>query len=187
VTRVHDVPRRIVAISGSLQARSTNTALVQLARTLAPEETHVEISEPLDTLPYFNPEIDVEPAPVCVQRLREQIASADGVLIASPEYAHEMPGVLKNALDWLVSSGELYGKCVAVLCAAPSAGRGSYARQALAQTLAAQGARLVLSETVAVTAAERGGEPSASVVEAVQSAIEVLARASGRKATGADR
>jgi NAD(P)H-dependent FMN reductase len=166
-----------VAISGSLQARSTNTTLVRLAGELGSDEVCVEVCDGLDALPYFNPDIDVEPAPPGVQRLREQIAAADGVLIASPEYAHEMPGVLKNALDWLVSSGELYLKPVAVLCAAPSAERGTYVRQALTQTLDAEGARLVLSRTVPVTASERGSGPSAGTLDAVRSAMDILAAA----------
>jgi NAD(P)H-dependent FMN reductase len=137
---------------------------------------HVDVFAGLDTLPFFNPELDVEPAPSAVRRLRDGLAAADGVLIASPEYAHEMPGVLKNALDWLVSSGELYGKRVAVLCAAPSTERGAYVRQALAQTLSAQGAELVVSVTVAVPPPARGSAPAApaDVVEAVRSAMQIL-------------
>jgi chromate reductase, NAD(P)H dehydrogenase (quinone) len=82
-----------------------------------------------------------------------------------------MPGVLKNALDWLVSSGELYGKPVAVLCAAPSAQRGTYVREALGRTLDAEGACVVLSATVAV---QRASAPSADAVDAVTSALHAL-------------
>jgi NAD(P)H-dependent FMN reductase len=85
-----------------------------------------------------------------------------------------MPGVLKNALDWLVSSGEMYGKRVAVLCAAPSPERGGYARKALAQTLGAQGAHVVLCATVPVPAAARGAEPPPDVVDAVRRALSLL-------------
>jgi NAD(P)H-dependent FMN reductase len=167
-------PSRILAISGSLQARSTNSALVQLATSYASACVRVDVFAGIDALPFFNPELDVEPAPPGVRRLRDGVSAADGVLIASPEYAHEMPGVLKNALDWLVSSGELYGKPIAVLCAAPSAERGVYARQALAQTLGAQGARLVVSATVPVPAAARGKVLPPEVADAVRSAVQAL-------------
>jgi NAD(P)H-dependent FMN reductase len=165
---------RVLAISGSLQARSTNTALVQLARKLASPAVSIEVFDALDSLPYFNPEIDLDPAPAAVRQLRERIAAADGVLLACPEYAHEMPGVLKNALDWLVSSGEMYSKPVAVLCAAPSPERGTYVRKALAQTLGAEGAHVVFSATVSVPASERGKEPSSDVRDAVRSALDAL-------------
>ncbi len=165
---------QILAVSGSLQARSTNTALVRLAASLASADLAVEVFDGLDRLPFFNPELDVDPPPAGVTRLRNQVAAADGVLIASPEYAHEMPGVLKNALDWLVSSGELYGKRVAVLCAAPSAERGIYVRQALTQTLDAEGAQLVVCSTVPVPASSRGGELPTDVADAVRSALDAL-------------
>jgi NAD(P)H-dependent FMN reductase len=167
-------PSRILAISGSLQARSTNSALVQLAASYASDRVRVDVFAGIDTLPFFNPELDVEPAPPAVACLRDKLAIADGVLIASPEYAHEMPGVLKNALDWLVSSGELYGKRIAILCAAPSAERGVYVRQALAQTLSAQGAQLVVSATVPVPAAARGKELPPEVADAVRGAMQAL-------------
>jgi chromate reductase, NAD(P)H dehydrogenase (quinone) len=141
---------RVVAISGSLQAASSNTALVRLAAGLSDSRVSVAVFDGLADLPYFNPDLDGEEPPRAVTELRTSVGLADGVLIASPEYAHEMPGVLKNALDWLVRSGELYGKPVALLCAAPSAERGGYAREALRQTLTAQGATVVASITIAV-------------------------------------
>ncbi len=119
-----------------------------MASQLADERVRVQLLDVLPGLPYFNPELDVDPAPASVAELRTGVGAADGVLIASPEYAHEMPGVLKNALDWLVNSGELYGKPVAVLCASPAPERGSYVREALGRTFEAQGARVVFSATV---------------------------------------
>lgn len=175
MTTLRSVPTRILAISGSLQSRSSNTAIIRLAAKLADDRTSVDIFDSLQELPYFNPELDVEPAPRSVADLRARVGSADAVLIASPEYAHEMPGVLKNALDWLVSSGELYGKRVAVLCAAPGAERGTYVRQALQRTLDAEGATVVVSTTVTVTPTQSAGEPSAEVVYALKSALQVLA------------
>jgi NAD(P)H-dependent FMN reductase len=150
-----------------LQAQSSNTALVHLASALG----NVDVFDGLADLPYFNPDLDVDPPPAPVAELRRRLQAADGLLIASPEYAHEMPGVLKNALDWLVSSGELYGKRVVVLCAAPSAERGGYVREALARTLEAQGAHVVVSDTVAV---RRGEVSSDSVRAAVERALTAI-------------
>jgi len=166
---------RILAISGSLQSRSANTALVRLAASLADQCTDVDIFDTLHQLPYFNPELDVEPAPRAVADLRARVGAAEAVLIASPEYAHEMPGVLKNALDWLVSSGELYGKPVAILCAAPGPERGMYVRQALERTLDAEGARVVVSTTVTVPPSQRNSQRSAEVVQVVSAALRALA------------
>jgi chromate reductase len=175
-----EVHRNILAISGSLHSGSANSALVRLACSLSGRLVSVDIFESLGQLPHFNPEIDVAPAPEAVAELRAAIRGADALLIATPEYAHEMPGVLKNALDWLVGSGELYGKPVAVLSAAPSAGRGHYARQALQQTLAAQGSRVVLSATVPVTAAARRSDETApETVAAVAAALDALANDTG--------
>jgi NAD(P)H-dependent FMN reductase len=174
VTQTQIKTKTVLAISGSLQSRSSNTALVRLAGRLAGEaQVRVDVLDVLADLPYFNPELDVEPWPASVAALRTRVGAADGVLIASPEYAHEMPGVLKNALDWLVSSGELYDKPVAVLCASPAAERGGYVREALGRTLDAEGARVVVSTTVAVP--PRGADdPSSEVVRAVRSALAAL-------------
>jgi NAD(P)H-dependent FMN reductase len=164
----------ILAFSGSLQTRSTNTALVHLAAAHSGERLWVDVFDHLDALPYFNPDLDDDDdgPPAAVAELRERAAAADAILICTPEYAHEMPGVLKNALDWLVRSGELYGKPVAILSGAPSADRGIYAREALERTLTTQGARVVTSRTVAVP--RSAGSPQQSVPEVERAIIEAL-------------
>ncbi|HEY6141757.1 MAG TPA: NADPH-dependent FMN reductase [Thermoanaerobaculia bacterium] len=126
---------KIVAISGSLRARSSNAALLRAAARVAPPGVGVTMYEGLGALPHFNPDLDEEgstpPAPVAA--LRRLLIEADAVLISSPEYAHGVPGVLKNMLDWLVSTGELVGKPVALLNASPAGG--AYAQASLLETL----------------------------------------------------
>ena len=96
---------RILGISGSLQSSSTNAALLDVARGRVPDDMEVVVFNALARIAPFNPEIEAPPA---VERLRTLVRLSDGVLFATPEYAHGLPGVLKNALDWLVGSGELY-------------------------------------------------------------------------------
>ena len=95
----------------------------------------MEMYDGLGELPHFNPDLDEEgaAAPAPVAALRALLIDADAVLISSPEYAHGVPGVLKNMLDWLVSTGELVDKPVALLNASP-VGCG-YAQAALLETL----------------------------------------------------
>lgn len=147
---------KILGISGSLQSSSTNAALLDVAQLRAPEGMEVVVFNALAHIAPFNPEL--EPEPPAVERLRALVRLSDGVLFATPEYAHGLPGVLKNALDWLVGSGELYGKRVVIVSAAPSAERGAYARADLERTLRAQGADVLVSCTIAVPASARGQE-----------------------------
>jgi len=137
----------LLTICGSLQSGGANRALLETLATLAPASVDVHESISIGQVPHFNPDLP-EPAPESVQRLRAQIAAADAVVFATPEYAHSLPGVLKNALDWIVGSGDLYDKPVAVLAAAKSPDRGERGRDALETTLRAQGARVVASLTV---------------------------------------
>lgn len=99
---------RILAISGSLRAASSNTILLNAAAALAPENVEVVVYRGLGDLPHFNPHLDKGPVPPAVTDFRTQLGKSSGVIISSPEYAHGVPGVLKNGLDWLVASGELY-------------------------------------------------------------------------------
>jgi chromate reductase, NAD(P)H dehydrogenase (quinone) len=147
---------KLVGISGSLQASSSNSALLGVARAVAGAGVEIEVFAALADVPAFNP--DTEPAPPSIEAFRSLVRSADGLLIATPEYAFGLPGSLKNLLDWLVGSGELYGKPVVVLSAAPSAERGTNARADLERTLGAQGARVLDSTTIAVPSGVRGRE-----------------------------
>jgi chromate reductase, NAD(P)H dehydrogenase (quinone) len=105
----------ILAISGSLQAHSSNSVLIREAAAQQAPDVVVQIFERLGELPHFNPDLDGDFPAKPIAALRNVARAADAVLIASHEYAHEMPGLLKSALDWLVSSGELYGKPAALL------------------------------------------------------------------------
>jgi chromate reductase len=129
----------ILAISGSLRAASSNGALLQAAARLAPADAHVEVFDGIAALPHFNPDLDVEPAPPAVATWRDALRSADAIVLSSPEYVHGVPGALKNALDWIVSSGELSGKPLALI----NTSRSSFATPQLREILTTMEARIV--------------------------------------------
>lgn len=134
---------KIIAISGSLRAQSSNAALLRAAARVAPDGVQVEIYEGLGELPHFNPDLDAEGSepPAAVRELRELLTGADAIVISSPEYAHGVPGSFKNMLDWLVSVGELVGKPVALWNASPAGGE--YAQNAIMETLRTMNWRVV--------------------------------------------
>jgi NAD(P)H-dependent FMN reductase len=133
---------RCLTISGSLRRASTNSASLEAFARLAPEGVEVAAYGGLAGLPAFNPDDDEEGAvpPPAVAALRCAVAAADALVIAIPEYAHGVPGALKNALDWLVSSDALVGKPVALINAAP---RAFHAQAALREILCTMTARLL--------------------------------------------
>ncbi|MCX6217981.1 NADPH-dependent FMN reductase [Spirosoma sp.] len=131
-----------LAISGSLRTGSTNTALLRTMVTLAPKDVTVTLYETLDDLPHFSPEQDKEAVPEAVIKLRALLNTADAAIICTPEYIHGMPGVLKNMLDWMASSGDFVHKPVGVISAGPSDLGGSRAHASLAYTLGILMARL---------------------------------------------
>jgi chromate reductase, NAD(P)H dehydrogenase (quinone) len=109
---------RILGISGSLRRDSHNTNLLRAAADLLPPGVELEIYDGLRDVPAYDADLDVEPAPAAVAALREAIAGADGVLIATPEFNGSIPGALKNALDWAsrpFPDSSLKGKPVAVI------------------------------------------------------------------------
>jgi chromate reductase, NAD(P)H dehydrogenase (quinone) len=126
----------ILAISGSLRANSSNNAVINAAAQFAPANVNFTIYNGLGALPHFDD--SKEPAPEVID-LRNQLRAADGVLISSPEYAFGVPGVLKNALDWTVSSGEFVNKPLALITAATG---GSNAHASLLLTFTALSATL---------------------------------------------
>jgi len=114
---------KVLAISGSLRKSSVNTAVLRVAAALAPPGVEITLYGDIAHIPAFDPDLDADgAAPTSVLAFREAVDEADGVLIASPEYAHGVSGVLKNALDWLVSCTlAFYGKPVALLNTSPRA------------------------------------------------------------------
>jgi chromate reductase, NAD(P)H dehydrogenase (quinone) len=140
----------ILAISGSLRKSSSNSALLHATAGLAPANVIVSYYEGLNDLPHFNPEIDLEEALAPVELWRSQLKAADGVLICTPEYAKGVPGVLKNALDWIVSSGEFLNKPVAVLSASPTPWGGEYAHTSILLTLNMMDAKIAEDATLIV-------------------------------------
>jgi chromate reductase len=100
---------RVVGIAGSLRKASLNRALLRAAQELAPPEMKIEI-EDLADLPMFNSDLDTANPPEAVVRLRHSVRHADGLLLVTPEYNHGVPGVLKNAIDWL--SQPLHGSAL---------------------------------------------------------------------------
>ncbi|MES0038542.1 NAD(P)H-dependent oxidoreductase [Mesorhizobium sp. M0046] len=93
----------ILAISGSLRAASTNSALLAALAQNAPPDCHVSVYDGLGRLPIFNPDDEGERTPPQAAVLIDAVTAADGVIVSCPEYAHGVPGGLKNVLDWLVS------------------------------------------------------------------------------------
>jgi chromate reductase len=135
-------PMRVLAISGSLRRASTNTAALEALVRLAPDGVKVLLYRDLANLPVFNPDDDIEdkPKPEPVETLRTLIDASDALVIAAPEYAHGLPGALKNALDWLVASETFAGKPIALINTSP---RAFHAQASLREILTTMAARLI--------------------------------------------
>jgi NAD(P)H-dependent FMN reductase len=138
---------KILLVSGSLRAGSTNTALLRTAELIAGEGVEAAFFDSLSELPHFNPDDDVEGMPLdpAVNDLRARLAASDAALFSTPEYAGALPGSFKNLLDWTVGGGETYGMPVGWIntagVAAPSGG--SLAHDSLRTVLAYTGAEIV--------------------------------------------
>ena len=131
---------RILAICGSLRAASSNSTLLHAAQALLPQGCVMPMYGGLGGLPHFNPDLDDVSPPEPVRELRRAVGEADGLLICSPEYARGVPGSMKNALDWLVSSSEFPDKPVALFNASQ---RSTHAQESLRITLQTMSARLI--------------------------------------------
>ena len=170
---------QILAISGSLRAASANTTLLKAAAALVPEDVRLNLYHGLGDLPPFNPDVDKDPPQAAVADFRCQLRQSAGVIFSTPEYAHGVPGVLKNALDWVVASGELYNKPVALFSASSRAG---YAQASLIETLTVMSARVVPEACIVVALSRKNlqeldivamSDPSPSA----RSALAAFARA----------
>ncbi len=113
--RVPEPRARVLLISGSLRAGSTNSALLRTALAVAPEGAETGLYEGMAALPHFNPDDDAEGLPVhpAVAALRAAIHGADALLVSTPEYAGALPGSFKNLLEWTVGDASTYRKPIA--------------------------------------------------------------------------
>ncbi len=166
---------RILGISGTLRRGSHNANLLRAAAELLPPGVDLEVFDGLRELPPYDPDRDIEPADPGVARLREAIHSADGVLIATPEYNGSIPGILKNALDWAsrpFPDNALRGKPVAVIGASTGLFGAVWAQAETRKVLGTIGADVIEHE-LPVGQAETAFGENGELLEAEQQ--EVLA------------
>ena len=172
---------QILGISGSLRQRSSNTEVLRAASSLAPTNVQITLFSGLDALPHFNPDLDGVGSlpPPTVGDFRRRVRRADALLICSPEYAHGVPGALKNALDWLVSVPEVIYKPVGLLNASP---RATHAQASLAETLRTMSMAVIPAASIAVPVLGRDLSAEAmardpELAAALRGVIDALARA----------
>lgn len=173
---------QILALSGSLRSGSSNTALLHVAKSLVSKPFEMVIYPSIGDLPHFNPDLDRMGAdpndlPPAVLKFRKAIAHSDALLISTPEYAHGIPGVLKNALDWLVSDTHFAGKPVGLILG--SASDGSFAQMALIEVLKTMSARVDPNAVVTLPGAQvkfdaNGSLKDQHVKAKLQSMLEAL-------------
>lgn len=169
---------RILAISGSLRRASCNTALLRATAALAPAGVDIRVYDGLGDLPLFNPDLEGN-EPASVKELCAQLRAVDGVLIASPEYAHGVTGAMKNALDWLVGTEVFVDKPVALFNASP---RATLAQTALTETVRVMSADIVAQASISVALLGKNLDQAgivghAEIAGALRTAIQVFVRA----------
>lgn len=179
---------KILGVSGSLRRGSHNTALLRAAANALPSGVELEVYEGLGDLPHYDADLDVEPAHEDVARLREAIADADGVLIATPEFNGSIPGVLKNALDWAsrpFPDNSLKGKPVAVVGASTGLFGAAWAQAEVRKVLGIIGADTLTNELPVGQAHTAFGEDGnlldAELREALDELLGVLASRAGAR------
>jgi chromate reductase len=129
---------KIFAITGSTRKNSSNFKILKYILENIKTEFEVEIFEDLDQLPHFNPDLDHENAPETVVQFRDKIIQAAGVLICTPEYVFSLPGSLKNALEWCVSTTVFSKKKIGLITASASGEMGHEQLILIMKTLEAQ-------------------------------------------------
>ena len=129
---------KVLAICGSTRANSANLLLLQHLQTIAAPYFNISIYTALDQLPHFNPDLDTDFPPAEIRELRRLVEKADGIIICTPEYVFSIPGSLKNALEWFVSTTLLSDKPTTLITASSS---GEFAHKELKLIMDTLGAR----------------------------------------------
>ena len=152
---------RILTISGCLRSNSSNAAVLNALALIAPPDMTFVAYQGLSALPHFNPDLE-DHLPTPVQALRSLVAASSGIVISTPEYAHGVPGALKNLLDWLVGGVELEGKAVALISTSP---RPRHAQEQLQEILRTMSAQLVVAASVEAPLLRRRLSPADIVAD----------------------
>jgi len=156
---------KILGISGSLREGSFNTALLRAAQHLAPSGMEIEIFS-LASIPIYNDDVRLAGFPPEVAQFREAIRSADGLIIASPEYNRSVPGMLKNAIDWASRPPEqpFAGKPIAIMGVSNGALGAAFANHHLRQIFVYMDARMVNGPEVMIGEAKTKFDASLNLV-----------------------
>lgn len=146
---------KVLAISGSLRKKSYNTALLKAMKSLKKENISINMYSGLGSLPLFNADLDVhtleeDNSPTEVVEFRKKVSIADALIISTPEYAFQLPGVLKNGLDWLVSSSVIVDKPVVIISASTSEMGGDKAHESLTNLMSVISRKIIIASSFKV-------------------------------------
>lgn len=171
----------VLVLLGSLRAASVNRQLAELAVEVAPDGVTLTLFDRLGELPFYNEDIDSEDVAEPVTALRRAAAQSEAVLVVTPEYNATIPGVLKNAIDWLsrpYGKGALKGKPLAVIGASLGSYGGTWAHDETRKSFAIAGPRVVDSIKLSVPLKTLNGvhpREHAELADKVRTAVAELA------------
>lgn len=150
--------KKITALSGSLRANSSNENILKAIAGMA-SQLEIQIFKGIDKISFFNPDQAGPELPEKAREFRSLIANSEGLIISSPEYAHGIPGVLKNALDWLVGDERFEGKPIVLICT------GQFAPFQLEETLKTMSAKILAKHVLTAPELRRAVDHSGSFVD----------------------
>jgi chromate reductase len=154
--------KHVLAISGSTRQDSSNLRLIRTIAASSAERFKLTVFEELATLPHFNPDLDTDVPPSQIAHFRQQLRAADGILICTPEYAMGVPGTLKNAIDWTISTMEFSRKPVALITASLS---GRKAHLSLQETLLIIEARITAQTQLLIPFVKAKVSPAGEITD----------------------
>ena len=181
------IPLSCLAVSGSLRKESSNTSLLEAAAAFAPGGMNITVYRSLGELPYFNPDLDPAQFQI-VSTWISVVRDAHGVIVSTPEYAHGVPGVLKNGLDWLVGSDAFVNKPFMLLNASS---RSTYARESLVEILSTMSGVHVKAATTTIPVLGKNPREISALVQQnyagqLRASLEVFARTIRSEQRGVD-
>lgn len=166
--------KKILTLCGSTKSNSTNSLILKMLEEMAADKAQFSAYD-ISQLPFFNIDLDNERVPIVVVDFLSQLAEADAVIICTPEYIFSLPGVLKNALEWTVSSSGFSGKPVALIVAAAAGEKAFESLQLIMKTIEA-----VFDEsTTLLIQGAKAKASSSETKEKLEKLLEALMEGSG--------